>query len=119
MTEQDIVNIATKYISEAKKTLDTSYRNKLKQESYLGELTDLQILTDSKNSLEKALDMLKPIRPDEYKKHIQLLKNIDEEIEKYKPKPEPVKKTYKSKSVISKDNKFKVSLKKGGKNNVL
>lgn len=108
MTEQDIVNVATKHIAEAKRILDVQHRNNLITQSYLGELTHKKILEEHLKSYEKGMETLKKLRPTEYELYKPLKELVEKEIENYKPKPEPIK----PKSTEFKTTTFKKPIKR-------
>ena len=80
VSEQEIVNEATNFMSEAKSTLDVAVRNKMKAEAYLGELTDLEILKNSLDKAQRGLSTLKKLRPEEVEGYVVLVKHLNKEI---------------------------------------
>jgi len=81
------VNKATGFIADARRTLDENVRIKTIHESLLGELTHLEILEKSLLMANKGLEILSKEAPLDYDKYKGILNELENEIEKYKPKP--------------------------------
>ena len=79
---------ATKNLAEAKLVLDSEVRKKMKVESHLGELTDLAILKEGAEKVERYLPVLKGYHPTN-NTFDGLPDMIQKEIAKFIPKPEP------------------------------
>jgi len=97
MSDLEVVNVATKAVSEAKHCLDVQHRNNLITQSYLGELTHQQILEKQIIEIDKALKVLKSLRPNEYNMYLPIKEDLEKELDLMKPKPkihiEPTVKT--------------------------
>jgi len=78
---------ATKNLAEANTFLNPDIRSKMKDESHLGELTDLVILKQGAEKVEKWLPVLKKIHPMN-NTFDDLPDAIKKEIAKFTPKPE-------------------------------
>lgn len=116
------VNKATGFISEAKKTLDVGFREQLIKDSYLGELTHIDILKKSLELANKGIGILEVENSVQANKLRPIVCDVERALASYLPKPKPKPKVV-SKSVSSKIEvvkpsvvkKPRVSKKRGGK----